>query len=347
MNLKRIGVLTGGGDAPGLNAVIRAIVITAGKHDVKVVGVKRGWAGLLDGGEADLLTIDDVDDIHRTGGTILRTSRTNPIKHPNGMEQVKKNLEKYECDALIAIGGDDTLGVAQKLHLEGVKVVGVPKTIDNDLCGTDYTFGFDTAINIATEAMDRLHTTAKSHDRVLVVEIMGRYSGWLAMNAGMAGGAHVILIPEEKFDPDEVAEVVKRRRESGRNYTIIAVSEGAVPTDAREFVTQDDKVDEFGHVKLGGIAKRLAKVIEKKTGQETRSVVLGHVQRGGAPSAFDRVLGARLGIKAVNLILEGKFGQMPALQGTSIANIPISEAIGKLKLVDKSFSDEMKIFMGR
>jgi 6-phosphofructokinase 1 len=347
MEIQRIGVLTGGGDAPGLNAVIRAIVITAAKNGIEVVGIKRGWAGLLDGGESSLLTVDDVDDIHRTGGTILRTSRTNPIKYPNGMEQVKRNLEKHHIDALISIGGDDTLSVAQKLYLDGMKVVGVPKTIDNDLCGTDYTFGFDTAINIATEAMDRLHTTARSHDRVLVVEIMGRYAGWLAMNAGMAGGAHIILVPEEKFDPDEVAEVVKKRQDAGLNYTIVAVSEGAVPTDAREFVTQDDKVDEFGHVKLGGIAKRLAKVIEKKTGQETRAVVLGHIQRGGAPSAFDRVLGARLGVKAVNLVLEGKFGQMPALQGTSITSIPISEAIGKLKLVDKSFIDEMKIFRGK
>jgi phosphofructokinase-like protein len=347
MNIERIGVLTGGGDAPGLNAVIRAIVIAANKHGMEVMGIKRGWAGLLDGGEVELLTVDDVEDIHRTGGTILRTSRTNPEKHPNGMEQIEKNLEKYHIDALIAIGGDDTLGVAQKLHHDGIKVVGVPKTIDNDLCGTDYTFGFDTAINIATEAIDRLHTTAKSHDRVLVVEIMGRYAGWLAMNAGMAGGAHVILVPEEKFDPDEVANIVKKRREAGLNYTIIAVSEGAVPTDAREFITQDDKVDEFGHVKLGGIAKRLAKVIEKKTGQESRSVVLGHVQRGGAPSAFDRVLGARLGVKVVNLIVEGKFGEMPALRGTCIGSVPIEEAIGKLKLVDRSFLEEMKIFAGR
>jgi 6-phosphofructokinase 1 len=340
-------VLTGGGDAPGLNAVIRAIVITADKHGMEVFGIKRGWAGLLDGGEVGLLSVDDVEDIHRTGGTILRTSRTNPMKHPNGMEQIKKNIESHHIDVLIAIGGDDTLGVAQKLHLDGIKVVGVPKTIDNDLCGTDYTFGFDTAINIATEALDRLHTTAKSHDRVLVVEIMGRYAGWLAMNAGLAGGAHIILLPEEKFDADEVADVVKKRLESGHNYTIIAVSEGAVPADAREFITQDDKVDEFGHVKLGGIAKRLAKVVEKKTGQETRAVVLGHIQRGGAPSAFDRVLGARLGVKAVNLIVEGKFGYMPALQGTSITSIPIEEAIGKLKLVDTSFIDEMKIFKGR
>lgn len=347
MKIERIGVLTGGGDAPGLNAVIRAIVITAAKHGMEVIGIKRGWAGLLDGGETELLSVDDVDDIHRTGGTILRTSRTNPMKHPNGIEQIKKNLEQYHIDALVAIGGDDTLGVAHKLYQEGIKVVGVPKTIDNDLCGTDYTFGFDTAINIATEAIDRLHTTAKSHDRVLIVEIMGRYAGWLAMNAGMAGGAHIILVPEEKFDPDEIASVVKKRQEMGLNYTIIAVSEGAVPVDAREFITQDDKVDEFGHVKLGGIAKRLAKVIEKKTGQETRSVVLGHIQRGGAPSAFDRVLGARLGVKAVKLIVEEKFGQMPALTGTTVTSIPIAEAIGKLKLVDKSFIDEMKIFMGK
>ncbi len=347
MSIKRIGVLTGGGDAPGLNAVIRAIVVTADKYGIKVLGIKRGWAGLLDGGDVEPIALEDVDDIHRTGGTIIGTSRTNPLKHPNGMEQIKRNLEKHDCEALVAIGGDDTLGVALKLHEDGIKVVGVPKTIDNDLSATDYTFGFDTAINISTEAIDRLHTTAKSHDRVMVVEIMGRYSGWLTLNAGMAGGAHIVLLPEEKFDVDEVCRVIKERRKAGYNYTIVAVAEGAVPTDARDFITKDDKVDEFGHVKLGGIAKRLSKVIEKKTGQETREMILGHLQRGGAPSAFDRMLGTRLGVKAVQLILAEKFGEMASLRGTEITSVPIADAVGKLKVVDKALLEEVKLFMGR
>jgi phosphofructokinase-like protein len=347
MAVKRIGVLTGGGDAPGLNAVIRAIVVTADKHGMEVLGIRHGWAGLLGDGDVSPLSLEDVEDIHRTGGTILRTSRTNPMKRENGVEQVKGNLKKHKCDALIAVGGDDTLGVAQKLFLDGVKVVGVPKTIDNDICGTDYTFGFDTAINIATEAIDRLHTTAESHDRVIVVEIMGRYAGWLALNAGLAGGAHIILVPEEKFDTEEVCNTIIKRRESGHNYAIVAVSEGAVPSDARDFITKDDKVDEFGHVKLGGIAKRLSKVIEKKTGQETREVILGHIQRGGAPSAFDRVIGLRFGVKAVQLVVEGKFGQMPALKGTEILEVSLEEAIGRQKLVGKERIEEMRLFLGK
>ena len=346
MSVKRFGVLTGGGDAPGLNAVIRAIVVTACGADMEVLGIRRGWAGLLDGGETRPLTLDDVEDIHRTGGTILGSSRTNPEKHPGGVEQVLRNLAKHGCDALVAVGGDDTLGVAQKLYEGGLKVVGVPKTIDNDLSATDYTFGFDTAVNIATDAIDRLHTTAKSHDRVIVVEIMGRYSGWLTFNSGMAGGAHVILLPEEKFDIEEVCDVLRKRREDGHNYTIIAVSEGATPSDTTEFITQDDKKDEFGHVKLGGIATRLARVIEDKTGQESRSVVLGHVQRGGAPTAFDRVTGTRLGVKAAQLIAQGAFGQMASLRGTEIMGVPIAEAVGHIKVVDQSRLDEVKLFMG-
>ena len=347
MSVRQFGVLTGGGDAPGLNAVIRALVVTADSKGMEVIGIRRGWAGLLDGGEAAPLSLDDVEDIHRTGGTILGSSRTNPEKYPDGVEQVHRNLEKHRCDALVAIGGDDTLGVAQKLYEGGMKIVGVPKTIDNDLSATDYTFGFDTATNIAMQAIDRLHTTAKSHDRVLVVEIMGRYSGWLTFNSGMAGGAHIILLPEKDFDIEEVCDVVRERRESGHNYTIIAVSEGATPSDTREFITQDDKKDEFGHVKLGGIANRLAKVIEDKTGQECRSVVLGHVQRGGAPTAFDRVTGTRLGVRAAQLIAEGNFGQMASLQGSKIRAVPIAEAVGKARLVDQERLDEVKLFMGR
>jgi 6-phosphofructokinase 1 len=345
--MKKVGVLTGGGDAPGLNAVIRGIVVTAHSYGIDVVGIEHGWAGLLDDCEIRPISLDDVEDIHRTGGTILRTSRTNPGKHPGGMEQIKKNIEKHGCDALIAIGGDDTLGVAQKLHEEGVKIVGVPKTIDNDLSATDYTFGFDTAINIATEALDRLHTTAKSHDRVIVVEIMGRHAGWLTMTAGMAGGAHIILLPEVEFDPEEVCRVINERRASGRNYTIVAAAEGAMPSDTHDFITQDDKVDEFGNVKLGGIAQRLAKVIEKNTGQETRSVVLGHLQRGGAPSAFDRRIGTRLGVKAVKLVVEGSFGEMASLRGTDIVSVPIADAVGQQKVVNKERIEEMRLFLGK
>jgi 6-phosphofructokinase 1 len=347
MSVRQFGVLTGGGDAPGLNAVIRGIVVTAYSKGMEVIGLRRGWAGLLDGGEAFPLFLEDVEGIHRTGGTILGSSRTNPAKHPSGIEQIFKNLEKHRCDALVAIGGDDTLGVAQKLFEKGMKVVGVPKTIDNDLSATDYTFGFDTAINISMDAMDRLHTTAKSHDRVIVIEIMGRYSGWLTLNSGMAGGAHIILLPEEKFDAEEVCDVVRKRREDGHNYTIIAVSEGATPSDATDFITQDDKVDEFGHVKLGGIAKRLSRVIEDKTGQESRAVVLGHIQRGGSPTAFDRVTGTRLGVMAATLIAEGKFGQMASLRGTEIVSVPIAEAVGQTKVVDRARLDEVRLFMGR
>jgi 6-phosphofructokinase 1 len=293
---------------PGINAVIRGITTKAISQGYDVLGFRRGWAGLLGDGEHHPLDLDEVEDIHMLGGTILGTSRTNPYKISDGVAQVKKNLEKFGCDYIIAIGGEDTLGVAWKLHKDGFKVVGVPKTIDNDVNGTDYTFGFDTSVNIAAEAIDKLHTTAESHERVLVVEVMGRHAGWLTLHAGMAGGAHVIVIPEEPYDLKDICDVVKRRDKEGKKYTIVAVSEGALPKEGADFVTKDKTIDAFGHVKLGGIAERLAKDIEKMTGKECRHVVLGHLQRAGHPTAFDRVLGTRLGVHAAEMIEKGEFG---------------------------------------
>jgi 6-phosphofructokinase 1 len=280
-----------------------------------------------------------------TGGTILCTSRTNPYKIKDGVEQVKKNLEKFKVDYLIAIGGEDTLGVAWKLHKDGVKVIGVPKTIDNDVNGTDYTFGFDTAVNIAAEAIDKLHTTAASHSRVLLVEIMGRHAGWLTLHAGIAGGAHCILIPEEPYDVNDICKIIKRREQQGKEYTIIAVSEGAIPKEGSMSLQAQEK-DAFGHVRLGGVAEKLAKEIEKITGKETRHVVLGHLQRAGHPTAFDRVLGTRYGVHAAEMIDRGEFGKVAALHGTEIVTIDMQEALGALKTVPKKRYDEAKVFFG-
>lgn len=343
--MKRLGILTGGGDAPGLNAVIRAVVYAADKYNLEIMAFREGWAGVL-GGDIQPLKVEDVEDIHRQGGTIIGTSRTNPFKIKGGINKVKRNLKKYQIDGLIAVGGEDTLGVAHKLSREGVKVIGVPKTIDNDLSATDYTFGFDTAINRAMEAIDGLHTTAKSHQRVLVVEIMGRHAGWMTLEAGMAGGAHIILIPEVPFDIEDVCKIIKRRKRLGKRYTIVAVAEGAVPKGGSTFITQELKKDEFGHVRLGGVAKALEKEIEKRTGIETRSVILGHTQRGGAPSAFDRYLATRFGLKAAELARKGEFGKMVSLQGTRVVSVDLEEAVGKLKMVDKSLYQEAKIFFG-
>ncbi len=321
----RIGILTGGGDAPGLNAVIRGFTLRALEHDHEPVGIQHGWKGLLDQ-ECIALDTSTVRDVHRQGGTILRTSRTNPAKDDATRKKALAGYKGLKLDALVAVGGDDTLGACAKLSADGLHAIGVPKTIDNDLKGTDVTFGYDTAINIATEALDRLHTTAESHDRCLVVEIMGRHAGWITYGAGIAGGAHIILVPEEKFDLDEVAEVVRRRDAAGRGYTLVAAAEGAAPTDLTGFVTQTDKKDEFGNVRLGGIAEKLAKKIEERTGKETRHVVLGHLQRGGAPSAFDRILGTRLGVAAADLADQKRFGVMVSLRGTDIVPVPLAEA---------------------
>lgn len=343
----RIGILTGGGDAPGLNAVIRAITIRAIKNNDEVLGVKLGWKGMMQK-LYDVLTLDSVEDIHREGGTILGSSRTNPFKIERGTEIIAENMKEMNMDALVAIGGEDTLGVANKLCKMGFKVVGVPKTIDNDVSATDYTFGFDTAINIATEAMDRLHTTTKSHHRVMIVEIMGRHAGWMALHAGIAGGAHIILIPEEPFDINYVCDIIKKRKDQGKVYSIIAVAEGSKCLELEEKIKHEG-LDAFGHIQLGkgiGIGEVLEKEIEKRTKIETRLMVLGHLQRGGFPSAFDRVLGTRFGYKAYDLIQQNKFGKMVALRGTEIVEANLEEGVGVLKTVPQAHYNEAKTFFG-
>ena len=339
----RIGILTGGGDCPGLNAVIRGIVIQGKREGYEIIGFKDGWLGVLEN-SWEKLTEEKVEDIAREGGTILGTSRTNPLKEERGIEKIKDTLKNASIDALIAIGGDDTLGVANKLHQEGIKAIGVPKTIDNDLSATDYTFGFDTAVNIAVEAIDRLHTTAKSHHRVLIVEIMGRHAGWIALEAGIGGGAHIILIPEAPFDIEEVCQTLIKRKEEGKNYSIVAVAEGTKAAKGSKFLTREvvkeEKVDAFGNIYLGGIARVLEKEIAKRTGIETRSVVLGHLQRGGRPSAFDRFLATRFGLKAIEMVKENKFGQMASLRGTEIVSVPLEEAVGKRKYVPVKLYEE-------
>src|SRR4030088_955180 len=338
----KIGMLTGGGDGPGLNAVIRAVVRKGIFHyDDEFVGFLEGWRGLVED-KTMPLDLSSVGGILPRGGTILRTSRTNPGKKADGLEKCVATLKQHKVEALIAIGGDDTLSVAQKLHEKGVDVVGVPKTIDNDLAGTDFTFGFDTAVNIATEAIDRVHTTAEAHNRVMVVEVMGRDAGWIAMYSGIAGGADVILIPERPFDVDKVAESIRQRHERGRYFSIVVVAEGAkfsADTDPSHGapVLQDMDKDEFGHAKLGGIGNILAREIEKRTGFESRSVVLGHIQRGGSPSAFDRVLATRYGVGAIDMVHRGEFGSMAALRSNKIVSIPLRDAIARNRTVD----DEM------
>ena len=336
----KIGVLTGGGDCPGLNAVIRAVVRKGVFHyNDEFVGFAEGWRGLLEDKTLPL-DLSTVGGILPRGGTILRTSRTNPGKHPDGLQRCAENLKKYGCDALVAIGGDDTLSVAQKLFANGIKVVGVPKTIDNDLAGTDFTFGFDTAVNVATGAIDRVHTTAEAHNRVIVVEVMGRDSGWIAAYSGIAGGADVILIPEVPFDIEQVSELIKQRHARGRYFSIVVAAEGAKFAGGPEMhdgapVLQDVGRDEFGHLRLGGIGTVLAREIEKRTGFETRSVVLGHIQRGGSPSAFDRVLATRYGLGAIDMVHRGEFGHMAALRGNKIVSVPLADAISANRKVDK------------
>ncbi|GGS54972.1 pyrophosphate--fructose 6-phosphate 1-phosphotransferase [Planobispora rosea] len=340
----RIGVLTGGGDCPGLNAVIRAVVRKGvGVYGHEFVGFRDGWRGPLEG-ETMPLDIQAVRGILPRGGTILGSSRTNPMKIEGGVEKIKDNLATAGVDALIAIGGEDTLGVAKQLFDRGVSVVGVPKTIDNDLNATDYTFGFDTAVNIAMEAIDRLHTTAESHHRALICEVMGRHAGWIALHAGMAAGANVILIPEKPFDIDRVCAYVESRFKT-RYAPIIVVAEGAHPVEG-QMALQDGELDAFGHVKLGGIGEMLAKEIEKRTGKEARTTVLGHIQRGGTPTAFDRVLATRFGLRAIDAAHEGEFGTMVALQGTEIVTVGLDEATKELKTVPVSRYAEAEVFFG-
>jgi 6-phosphofructokinase 1 len=340
----RIGVLTGGGDCPGLNAVIRAVVrkgITQYGHEF--VGYRFGWRGPLE----DLtmpLDIQGVRGILPRGGTILGSSRTNPFKIEGGVEKIKSSLAEQRVDALVAIGGEDTLGVAAKLYDLGVHVVGVPKTIDNDLNATDYTFGFDTAVNIAMEAIDRLHTTAESHHRCMVVEVMGRHAGWIALHAGTAGGANVILLPERRFDIEQVAAYVEKRFQT--HYSpIVVVAEGAMPLEG-QMVLQNQERDAFGHVRLGGIGQWLAAELEERTGKESRTVVLGHIQRGGTPTAFDRVLATRLGLHAIDAAHDGDWGKMVALRGTDVVRVPLTDATAELKTVPLDRYEEVEVFFG-
>ncbi|UCB57381.1 MAG: 6-phosphofructokinase [Candidatus Omnitrophota bacterium] len=342
--IKRVAVLTGGGDCPGINSVIRAIARKALKENYKVIGIKNGWKGLIENTTIPL-DLDSVSGILPKGGTILGTSRTNPYKNEADLKKAKGNFKALKIDALIAIGGEDTLGVASKLYKDGFKVVGVPKTIDNDLSATDRTFGFDTAVNIATEAIDRIHTTAESHHRVMVVEVMGRHSGWIGLEAGIAGGADAILIPEFPIDIKEVCGLIKKRHGRGKNFSIVVVAEGAKFKEGSE-ILQEERLDAFGHVRLGGIGQILGDEIEKITGFETRVTVLGHIQRGGSPTAFDRVLGTRYGVKAMELVLEEKFGQMASLQGDKIVSVPLERAVGTLKTVPKEFYDIATTFFG-
>jgi ATP-dependent phosphofructokinase / diphosphate-dependent phosphofructokinase len=341
----RVGVLTGGGDAPGLNAVIRAIV-RKGIDDYgdAILGFKDGWRGPLES-DVDQLTVDSIRGILPRGGTILGTSRTNPFKTDDGAQRVIENLRALKVDALIPIGGEDTLGAAAKLADHGVNVVGVPKTIDNDLSGTDFTFGFDTAVGIATEAIDRLHTTAESHHRVMVVEVMGRHAGWIALYSGIAGGADVILIPEMPFDIDDVAKHIRMRTSRGRYFSIVVVAEGAQPKQGT-LATLEGELDEFGHVRLGGIGNVVARELEQRTGYETRVTSLGHVQRGGTPTAFDRVLATRFGVAAIDAVHRGEFGVMVALHGPDVVTVPLAEATSELKTVDPKLYEVAEVFFG-
>jgi ATP-dependent phosphofructokinase / diphosphate-dependent phosphofructokinase len=342
----RVGLLTGGGDCPGLNAVIRAVVRKGERHyGDELVGFRDGWKGVLEGSTM-LLDVERCRGILPRGGTILGTSRTNPYKVDDGVRKALDGLRQERIDALIAIGGEDTLGVANKLGAEGISVVGVPKTIDNDLSATEVTFGFDTALQIATDAIDRLHTTAESHDRVMVVEVMGRHAGWIATEAGIAGGAAEILIPEERFHIERVCDDLKRRHEKGRFASIVVVAEGATPEEGTMAV-QSGEVDQFGHVRLGGIGNSVAEEIEKRTGFETRVTILGHVQRGGTPTAFDRILATRFGVAAIDAVHDGAFGQMVALQAGHIVRVPLADAVAELKTVDPDlYHGVAEVFFG-
>jgi 6-phosphofructokinase 1 len=345
----RIGVLTGGGDCPGLNAVIRGVVRKSMvQYGWEVYGIRNGWAGYLTS-DVEPLDLERVSGILPKGGTILGTSRTNPFKQEGGPDTIIRGAKDLGIDATVAIGGEDTIGVAYKLFKLGMPTVGVPKTIDNDLAGTDYTFGFDTAINIATDAIDRLHTTAESHHRVMVVEVMGRHTGWIAVYAGIAGGADMILIPERPFEMEKVCDMIRQRQERGKRFSIVVVAEGAKflsegDTDG-SLIVQEAEVDEFGHVRLGGIGNVLGREIERRTGFETRVSVLGYVQRGGTPTAFDRILATRFGVKACELVEKGEFGKIVALKGNKVVSVPMDEAL-QLKKVDNETYDIASLFFG-
>lgn len=341
----KVGILSGGGDAPGINAVIRAAVRKGILyHDYEMIGIRDGWRGLL---EDDLftLTLETITGLLPLGGSILGTSRTNPFKRKNGSKRIFENVKKAAIDAIIVIGGDDTQSVAQKLYEKGLRCVAVPKTIDNDLAFTDYTFGFNTAVSIATEALDRIHTTAEAHHRVMIVEVMGRYTGWIALEAGIAGGADAILIPEHPFDIEEVCRYIQQRQERGKHFSIIVAAEGAKPKGGKEIVYRD-KVDEFGNIRLGGVGYYLGKEIEDRTDIETRVVVLGHLQRGGSPTAFDRILATRYGTAAIDLVKQQRFGFMVALKGNKIISVPLRDVTDKRKTVDQKLYEVARVFFG-
>jgi len=341
----RVGILSGGGDAPGTNAVIRAVVRRGiREYNDVLLGIKDGWRGLLEGSfvELDLKTTTGILPL---GGSILGFSRTNPFKHEEGVEKVMENFKKAILDALIVIGGDDTLSVAHKMAAFKLNCVGVPKTIDNDVSGTDYTFGFNTAVSIATETLDRLHSTAEAHHRVMILEVMGRYTGWIAIAAGIAGGADAILIPEKPFSVAEICKYIKCRQDRGRNFSLVVVAEGAKPEGGKE-VLYGQKVDEFGNVRFGGIGYWLGKEIEKSVEIETRVVVLGHLQRGGTPTAFDRILATRYGIHAIDLVHQEEFGKMVAIRGDRIISIELKDVIGKRKSVSSELLEVAKVFFG-
>jgi 6-phosphofructokinase 1 len=345
MHAVRIGVLTGGGDCPGLNAVIRGVVRKGvDVYGDEVVGFRDGWRGVLECSYIPL-DLEAIRGILPRGGTILGSSRTNPYKRDDGSELVRATFEKMNLDGLVAIGGDDTLGVASRLHAEGINVVGVPKTIDNDLGATDVTFGFDTALHVATEAIDRLHTTAESHNRILVVEVMGRNAGWIALHSGIAGGADVILIPEVPFDIDEVCGLISRRHARGRYFSIVVAAEGAKPKEGTMTIAESE-VDEFGHPRLGGIGIQLEREIESRTGFETRATVLGYVQRGGTPTAFDRMLATRLGLAAIDAVHDGQWGMMTALHATQIELVPLAEAVAQNRQVPPEEYERYRVLLG-
>jgi ATP-dependent phosphofructokinase / diphosphate-dependent phosphofructokinase len=346
--VRRVGMLTGGGDAPGLNGVIRAVTTRCIEdYGYEVVGIKRGWKGLLDPepDSVQSLTVDDVRYILQEGGTMLLSSRTNPYKNEGDAEKVVENLKEFGVDALVAIGGDDTLGVAKRLFDDfGVQVVGCPKTIDNDLSATDTTFGYDTAVSIATEAIDRIRTTAKSHERIIVVEVMGRHAGWITWGAGLASAANVTLIPEVEPDLEAITDLFKKRAERGEKWGIVAVSEGVTFSD--DFVTQSAEKDEFGHVRLGGVGEGLAGELKERTGIDTRHVVLGHLQRGGTPTAFDRILSTRYGLRAAEAVKNGEWGQMVALRGNEIVTVSLDEATAETKTVPNNLYEAAATFFG-
>lgn len=344
--MKKIGILTGGGDCPGLNAVIRAVVKRSiGTYNLEVLGIREGWKGLVSGTVEPLTNYAVTGILHR-GGTILGTSRTNPYKSSEDLQRTLNNIKRFGIDAIIAVGGEDTLGVAWRLHQDyQLKIIGVPKTIDNDLLGTDYTFGFDTAVHIATEAIDRLHTTAESHHRIMVVEVMGRHTGWIATLSGMAGGADCILIPERPLSIEEVAETIKKRHASGKTFSIVVVAEGFTP-QGLDVKYEKEKTDDFDHIRLGGIGNLIGHKLEELTNIDTRVTILGHVQRGGTPTAYDRVLATRFGVKAVDMVVAGESGKMAALKGIDIVPMALEEVIKGRKSVNMELYDIAQVFFG-